>query len=181
MEISVKQAGSKLNGIAASPGFLPGAQRREAERSEADRSGAAGKNGGEPEHPAPQPDPEVLPEAKRRRFTTAYKLRILAEAEMAKETPGAVGALLRREGLCSSHLATWRRERDTAVQQALAPKRRGPKPKHDPQQVELARLQRENARLADELDKARLIIEVQKKVALLLGRELPRTNHEDKS
>jgi hypothetical protein len=87
--------------------------------------------------------------------------------------------MLRRERLYSSHLVTWRRERDAAVEQALTPKKRGCKPKHDPQQAELARLQRENARLTDELENARLIIEVQKKVALLLGRQLPQTDYEE--
>lgn len=172
MDISVNSPGSKKNGIPAAPGFLPGAERREAERNEADRSGAAGRNG----DPGAPPNPEVVPDAKRRRFTTEYKLRILTEAETAKEKPGGIGALLRREGLYSSHLVTWRRERDTAVRRALTPKQRGPKPKHDPQQAELARLQRENTRLADQLEKAQLIIEVQKKLALLLGRELPRTD-----
>ena len=174
MDISLNSPVSKKNGLPPAPGLLPGAERREAERSEADRSGASGKNGG-------PPNPEVVPDAKRRRFTTEYKLRILAEADAAKNTPGAVGALLRRERLYSSHLVTWRRERDAAVQQALTPKKRGPKSKHDPQQAELARLQRENAQLNDELEKARLIIEVQKKVALLLGRVLPQTDHEEKS
>jgi transposase-like protein len=174
MDISLNSPVSKKNGLPPVPGLLPGAERREAERSEADQSGAAGKNGG-------RLDPEVVPDAKRRRFTTEYKLRILTEADAAKNSPGAVGALLRREGLYSSHLVTWRRERDAAVAEALTPKKRGPKTKQDPQQAELARLQRENARLHDELDKARLIIEVQKKVALLLGRELPRTDHEEKS
>jgi transposase len=175
MDISLNSPVSKKNGIPPAPGFLPGAERREAERSEADRSGGPGKNGGLSAAPVAPPDPEVPPDAKRRRFTSEYKLRILTEADAAKNTPGAVGALLRREGLYSSHLTTWRHERDAAVQRALTPKSRGPKPKHDPQQAELSRLQRENARLTDELEKARLIIEVQKKVALLLGRELPST------
>lgn len=174
MDISLNSPVSKKNGSPPAPGFLPGAERREAERSEADQSGASGKSGG-------PPNPEVVPDAKRRRFTTEYKLRILAEVDSAKNRPGAIGALLRRERLYSSHLVTWRRERDAAVEQALTPKKRGPKPKHDLQQAEVARLQRENARLHDELDKARLIIEVQKKVALLLGRELPRTDHEENS
>ncbi len=166
--------GSKKNGIPQAPGFWPGAERREVERSEADRSGASGQNGG-------VPDPEVPADARRRHFTAEYKVRILAEADAAKSTPGAIGALLRREGLYSSHLVTWRREREAAVEKALAPKRRGPKVKHDPQADELQRLRRENARLANELSKAQLIIDVQKKVALLLGRELPPTTPEENS
>jgi transposase-like protein len=176
MDISLNSPGSKKNGIPPAPAFLPGAERREAERSEADQSGAAGKN-----TPTPPPNPEVVADAKRRRFTMEYKLRILKEADAAKETPGGVGALLRREGLYSSHLTTWRQERDAAVRQALAPKTRGPKPKLDPQQEELQRLRRDNARLADALSKAELIIEVQKKVGSLLGWNLPKTDPEGNS
>ena len=80
---------------------------------------------------------------------------------------------MRREGLYSSHLATWRREREAGMRQALAPKTRGPKPKHDPQQEEVRQLRRENERLTDALRKAELIIEVQKKVGTLLGWPLP--------
>jgi transposase len=175
MDISLKSPGSKKNGIPPAPAFLPGAERREAERSEADQSGAAGKN---TPHP---PNPEVVADAKRRRFTMEYKLRILKEADAAKETSGGVGALLRREGLYSSHLTTWRQERDAAVRQALAPKTRGPKPKLDAQQEELQRLRRDNARLTDALGKAELIIEVQKKVGSLLGWNLPKTDPEESS
>src|SRR5690348_658064 len=103
----------KNNGISsASPTVLPAAaERREAERSEADRSAAAGKTV-TPLPPAPpRPDPEVVAHAKRRTFTAAYKLGILAQADAATAQPGAIGALLRREGLYSSHLVTWRRER----------------------------------------------------------------------
>lgn len=175
MDISLNSPGSKKNGIPPAPAFLPDAERREAERSEADQSGAAGKN---TPHP---PNPEVVADAKRRRFTMEYKLRILKEADAAKETSGGVGALLRREGLYSSHLTTWRQERDAAVRQALAPKTRGPKPKLDAQQEELQRLRRDNARLTDALSKAELIIEVQKKVGSLLGWNLPKTDPEENS
>lgn len=178
MDISLNTPGSKKNGIPPAPAFLPGAERREAERSEADQSGAAGKNS---PRPTPPPNPEVVVDAKRRRFTMEYKLRILKEADTAKETPGGVGALLRREGLYSSHLTTWRQERDAAVRQALAPKTRGPKPKLAPQQEELQRLRRDNARLTDALSKAELIIEVQKKVGSLLGWNLPKTDPEEDS
>jgi len=173
MEISLNTPGSKKNGIPPAPAFLPAAERREAERSEADQSGAAGKNAPNP------PNPEVVADAKRRRFTMEYKLRILKEADAAKETPGGVGALLRREGLYSSHLTTWRQERDAAVRQALTPKTRGPKPKLDRQQDELQRLRRDNARLTDALSKAELIIEVQKKVGSLLGWNRPQTDPEE--
>ena len=178
MDISLNTPGSKKNGIFPAPAFLPAAERREAERSEADQSGAAGKNA---PRPTPLPNPEVVADAKRRRFTMEYKLRILKEADAAKETPGGVGALLRREGLYSSHLTTWRQERDAAVRQALTPKARGPKPKLDAQQEEIQGPRRENARLTDALSKAELIMEVQKKVGSLLGWSLPKTDREENS
>jgi transposase len=120
----------KINGISsASPTVLPAAQRREAERSEASRSGEAGKTVA-PEPPASAvPDPEVVPTAKRRAFTAEYKLGILAEAAAAAANPGAIGALLRREGLYSSHLVTWRRERQAGILKGLTPHKRGPKSK----------------------------------------------------
>jgi transposase len=170
MDISLNTLGSKKNRTLPAPAFLPAAERREAERSEADQSGAAGKNVPNP------PNPEVVADAKRRRFTMEYKLRILKEADAAKETAGGVGALLRREGLYSSHLTIWRQERDAAVRQALTPKARGPKPKLDPQREELQRLRRDNARLTAALSKAELIIDVQKKVGSLLGWNLPQTD-----
>jgi transposase len=112
---------------------------------------------------------EVLERVQRRRFTAAYKLRVLREADACRE-PGEIGALLRREGLYSSHLTTWRRARDEGSLHALAPKKRGRKPKQaDPLQAENARLQREIARLEDRLQRAELVIDVQKKVAALLG------------
>lgn len=122
---------SKKNGLSPAPTFLAGAERREAERSEADRSAAAAKNVANPPAPAPPPDPEVVADARRRVFTLDYKLRILAEADAAKHTPGGIGAILRRERLYSSHLVTWRRERNAGMRQALTPKTRGPKPKRD--------------------------------------------------
>ena len=175
MDISLNTLGSNKNGIPPALPFLPGAERREAERSEADQSGAAGKNVPNP------PNPEVVAGAKRRRFTMEYKLRILKQADAAKEMSGGVGALLRREGLYSSHLTIWRQERDTAVRQALAPKTRGPKPQLDPQQEEVRRLRRDNARLTDALSKAELIIEVQKTVGSLWGWNLPQTDPEENS
>lgn len=107
-------------------------------------------------------------------------MRILTQADAAKEQPGAVGALLRREGLYSSHLTTWRKEREAGVRRALTPKTRGPKPKLDPQQEELRKLRRENEQLTEALRKAELIIDVQKKVGTLLGWSLPKTDSEEK-
>jgi transposase-like protein len=115
--------------------------------------------------PAEVPDPEVVAQAKRRRFTAEYKLRVLEEVEQCQEA-GAIGALLRREGLYSSHLTSWRRQRAADQLQGLRPKKRGRKP--DPQAAELARLQRENERLKARLEQAETIIEVQKKLYRLL-------------
>ena len=160
---------------------MPATERREAERSEADRSGVAGTTGGRAPASSPRPDPEVSAEAKRRIFTAEYKQRILTEADAAASTPGAIGALLRREGLYSSHLTSWRRERSTAITQGLTPKRRGPRSRRSPEQDEVRRLQRENQRLAERLRKAEIIIDVQKKVAALLGRPIPETDPEKES
>jgi len=151
---------------------VPATERREAERSEADRSGVAGTTGGAKPTPSPRPNPEVSGEAKRRIFTAEYKQRILTEAEAAVGTPGAIGALLRREGLYSSHLTAWRRDRVAGITQGLTPKRRGPRSRRSPEQDEIQRLQRENQRLAEQLRKAEIIIDVQKKVATLLGRPI---------
>jgi len=168
----------KNNGISsASPTALPAAERREAERSEADRSAAAGKAVA----PAPpRPDPEVVANAKRRSFTAEYKLRILAEADAAAAQPGAIGALQRREGLYSSHLVTWRRERQAGILKGLTPQKRGPKCKRNPQEEELQKLRRENQRLTEELRKAEIVIDVQKKVGALLGWPLPKADLEEK-
>ena len=119
----------------AAPPFVlasPGAGRSEAERSESERSSAPGEA-------KTTPDPEVVVRARRRQYTADYKKRILAEADSAKEL-GTVGALLRREGLYSSHLTHWRQQRDLG----LAPHRRGPKPKHDPLSEEVRKLNRRN-------------------------------------
>jgi len=159
------------DGPSPAPTILPGAQRREAERSEADQSAGPGKIVAKP-LATPRPDPEVVADAKRRTFTADYKLRILREAEVAKAS-GGVGALLRREGLYSSHLVVWRRERQAADRQALTPKTRGPKPKRDPNEEEMHKLRRENQRLTEALRKAEIVIDVQKKVGMLLGWPLP--------
>lgn len=117
--------------------------------------------------PTDIPDPEVVPKAKRRKFSAEYKRRILEEADNCTEA-GQIGALLRQEGLYSSHLSTWRRQRDRGLVQALSPKRRGRKRK-DELEREVAKLQRENERLQASLEQAETIIEVQKKLSRLLG------------
>jgi transposase len=157
----------------SSPVVLPSLGRRESERSEGDRSASDGKTS------AARPDPEVVAQAKRRRFTAEYKQRILAAADQAKNS-GGVGALLRREGLYSSLLTTWRRERDAVVLQALAPQKRGPKSKRDPVAEENQKLRRETARLTEELRKAEIVIDIQKKVATLLGRPIPAADPKEK-
>jgi len=119
--------------------------------------------------PAPAtPDPEVRALARRRQFSAAFKLALLEEADRAASDPGAIGALLRREGLYSSHLSTWRREREAGALEALG-RRRGRKARSTPEQKRVAALEAKNARLQRELDQARLIIEVQKKLCTLLG------------
>lgn len=116
-------------------------------------------------------DPEVVPQARRRTFSAKYKLSILEKADTCTE-PGQIGALLRRQGLYSSSLRTWRRQREQESLKGLAPKRRGPRPDPDRELlVRVAKLEKENLRLADKLEKAELIIDVQKKVARLLGAE----------
>ena len=110
------------------------------------------------------PDPEVTEKAVRRKFTAAFKLRILKEAEACTKQ-GQLGALLRREGLYYSNLTRWRRQ----VSQGLIPKKRGPLPQRpDPNVRRIAELERENAKLTHKLKQAALIIDVQKKVADLL-------------
>ncbi|MFQ5757620.1 MAG: IS3 family transposase [Acidiferrobacterales bacterium] len=113
-----------------------------------------------PHAPAGALDPEVTEIAKRRRFTAEYKLRILREVERCK-VPGEIGALLRREGLYSSHLTSWRRERDRVAKTALAAKKRGPKKKAvDPR---IKQLEHENARLKRRLGRVELMLDIQKK------------------
>lgn len=111
---------------------------------------------------------EVVPRARRRTFTKADKRRILLEADQCTK-PGELGALMRREGVYSSSLSTWRRQRDAVELDALAPKKRGPKA--DPARIDaqqIVQLTRERDKLRMELDKANLVIAVQKKVTALL-------------
>jgi len=116
-----------------------------------------------------QPDPEVLATARRRQFSSSDKRRILEAADRCTE-PGDIGALLRKEGIYSSHLATWRQQRAAAERAALGPQKRGRKA--DPAQAEdrrVARLTGENDRLRRQLAQAHAIIDVQKKLCALLG------------
>lgn len=119
--------------------------------------------------PGDQPTTEITPRARRRRFTAGYKRRIVEEADACTER-GQIGALLRREGLYSSHLSTWRKQRD---RDELNGKTCGRKA--DPAAAELKRLQQENERLRQELEKARMVIDVQKKLSQVLGLEMTET------
>ncbi len=111
------------------------------------------------------PDPEVPAKARSRTYSAAYKARILEEYESLDKA--GKGALLRREGLYSSLITTWRQQRDRGARQALA--RPAGRPPADTRDRELARLRRENERLAAELAKAQTVIEVQGKLSALLG------------
>ena len=155
-----------------------GAERSGGERGEPQRSAAPVPAG---VLPASRPDPEVVARPQRRSYTAEYKLRILREAEAAAATRGGIGALLRREGLYSSLLVTWRRERAQGMREALTPQKRGPKSKRNPMADEMQKLQRQNAHLSEELRQAHIIIDVQKKVAALLGHPIPDEDSERES
>jgi transposase-like protein len=118
-------------------------------------------------------DPEVVAKPERRRYSAEYKQKILEEADACEE-PGDIGAMLRREGLYSSLLTSWRKQRDDGALAGLEPKRRGRKAKRrDPVAVENERLRREVERLQHRLMQAEVIIGVQKKLANALGIKLP--------
>lgn len=120
------------------------------------------------------PDPEVPEKAQRRRFTAEYKLKILKLADACEHGTGELGELLRKEGLYGSHILTWRRQREEGSLAGLTPKKRGRKPKRkDAVTEELERLRRENAWLQQRLVQAEAIIDVQKKLSIALGIELP--------
>jgi transposase len=122
------------------------------------------------------PNTEVVAKAKRKQFTVAEKQRILREVD-ACQGSGEIGAMLRREGIYSSYLTTWRRQRDSGELQGMSSQKRGPKP--NPDAIELAKLRREHERLKERMRQAELIIEVQKKVALMLGANLEAPNLDD--
>lgn len=155
--------------------------------------GSKKKNGGSPPREATAtaireaarsavPERATTPERpKRRTFTAEYKLEVVRDADdaLASGNAGAVGALLRREGLFSSHLTLWRRERDAGELAGLTPKKRGRKPRENPLTEEVARLERELANVKRELHKANAVIDVQKKLAMLLGETLSVPTAED--
>jgi transposase len=148
-------------------------ERRPGERSEPGRSGGASAKklatSAKSCHPLLVPNPEVLEKPIRRNFTAEYKLRILKEVDALSES-GQIGALLRREGLYSSHLTTWRRQRNNGTLDALQPKKRGRKsPPQNPLAPEIEQLRRQNDKLVRRLKQAEAIIDFQKKISELLG------------
>lgn len=142
-------------------------ERSEAERSEAERSGGLTKSAGRQVRVS-APDPEVSAASGRRRFSAAYKARIVREADACKE-PGEIGAMLRREGLYSSHLTHWRRDYKRGAESALADDKRGRKVTKNPLADENQRLGRELERTQKKLKQAELIIEFQKNLCEILG------------
>jgi transposase len=139
-------------------------------------------NGSSNHLPVPPRSPtEVTSKAKRRRFTAEHKRKVLQEADACTQS-GQVGALLRREGLYSSHLTTWRQARERGELEGLAPKKRGPTAREvNPLAKELAAERREVARLKAENAKLQIICDVQKKVSQLLGVTLPTIPEDDEN
>lgn len=123
-------------------------------------------------------DSEVRPRNKRRRHTSQYKLQVVEEADRCSN-PGEVGALLRREGIYSSSLSQWRRQRDAGALSGLG-RTRGRKPK-SALEVEIAKLKKQNEKQKKQLDQAQFIIEVQKKLVRAFGSELQQAEKEDQS
>jgi transposase-like protein len=145
---------------------LAGMQRSDGERSEPERSGVPAKSADQPGYVPP--NPEVTETGTRRRFTATYKLDIVRQAMACREF-GEIGALLRREGLYSSHLSKWRMQYERGALQALADDTRGRKSTRDPLTDEVQRLRKQNTRLERRLKQAEAIIEIQKKVSEILG------------
>jgi transposase len=166
LELTVKP--SEQEPMTPGPGHVGDPKRSEGSRSEPSRSEGDPTLRGTPSNLSPPiPDPEVPEKPTRRRYTAEFKIRIL-EAADACTGPGQIGALLRREGIYSSLLTNWRRERARGELDALTPKKRGPKPKRDPLAVEIEQLRKEHEKLRERLRKAELIIHVQKKVLRIL-------------
>jgi transposase-like protein len=121
------------------------------------------------------PEVEVTEKAARRRFSLEYKRKILKEADACG--PGEIGALLRREGLYSSHLSVWRSARERGETAGLTPKKRGPKATPpDPRDRKIVELERETRRLKARLERAEALVDLQKKVSMILGIALPESD-----
>lgn len=135
------------------------------------------KNGTQEQDVAPET--EVPAKATRRRFTAEYKLRILREADQASGRKGALGEILRREGLYSTHLIVWRQQRERGELAGLAPKKRGPKAHpRDPRDSRIAEQERETAKWKKRALRAEALVELQKKVSEILGIALPEPDEE---
>ncbi len=141
------------------------------------QNGGNGSNGKESTE-IPIPDPEVSALPKRRRFTAAFKAQVVEEAERCTQS-GEIGALLRREGLYSSQLSQWRKLYRAGALQGLRDDKRGRKKTRNPLADENAQLRKNNARLSRRLEHAEAIIEIQKKVASMLGIPLNSIEHEN--
>ena len=156
----------RAQGIPEAVGFP---ERRPDEFSESGRSGGDPTASSASDIDPHKPNPEVPAKAKRRRFSAAYKLKIVRAADQCSDS-GEVGALLRREGLHSSHLAAWRKQRSKGELRGLSPKKRGRKADPDAaMKRDNERLRRENVRLQHRLKTAETIIDVQKKISEMLG------------
>ncbi len=172
-----------IDQVGTPPDPAPGAtEETVGERSETTVSGGAeGAGSGAPAR-APilvVADPEVTEKARRRQFSAEYKLRILEEAD-ACAAPGEMGELLRREGLYSSHLTCWRKQRQEGSLRGLSPRKRGRKARpKNPLSKRVTELERENEILHKRLQQAELIIEVQKKVSQILGVPLATPEHSE--
>ncbi len=160
METNSRVKLTAVDSSAPEPGALEGARRA---------TGKAPGSGGTRTPGYVAPDPEVAEKKSRRRFSAKYKLRILQEADDCTQ-PGQLGALLRRQGLYSSNLTTWKKQREQGMLTGLAPKKRGRKNKPiNPLADQVARLEKENRKLRVKLKHAETIIDVQKKVSQMLG------------
>ncbi len=149
----------------------------EGETEGARRATGVSPSGDDKQHHVSPPDPEVPEKKPRRRFTAKYKLRILDQADACTEM-GQLGALLRKEGLYSSSLTLWRKQRDQGLLTAMSPKKRGRKRiEKNPLAEQVARLQKENQRLKKKLKQAETIIDVQKKISELL--EAPQSSEDN--
>ena len=160
---------------------MPGGSRSGGERSDPEgREPPMPTVGVVPVKGTERPDPEVPAKAQRRRFSAQYKKKILEEATSCKSSPGAMGALLRREGLYLSHLTTWRKQREKGELDGLAPKKRGRKAKPvNPLTRKVRELESENRRLQKQLDKAETIISFQKKLSEMLGISLDQKENDE--
>ena len=156
-----------------------GSERSEDERSEHELTGGPLPISSEAEKAGPEPlDSEVTVKATRRRFSARYKLRILKEVDSCRK--GEVGALLRREGLYWSNVKTWQRQREEGTLQGLSSKKRGPKKAAaNPLTARMKRLERENRQLRRKLNRAEIMLDIQKKASELLGIPLGKLDEEE--